>query len=234
MKLRILNEFGLEIFREYLDNLRSGSNESPPFKILNDNDTSESISNGPEIEQTEFANRRDVAVYLKEILEGFSFTELESNIGLWSWLDLFFFDQTCPENPEGKRDPKADYRHILSLNFRHKYRHLLFGPYRIYVAHPDSAFSLLCGDITKPGDFNEQVGSRIEKVSNTGIIQILDSLYYDKEKDKVKKGASDRKKKGNLRRFLDVTDQFDVTYDLFSMTTEKINKLLPEEFDEWR
>ena len=234
MKLRILNEFGLEIFREYLDNLRNGLNEPPPLKILNDKDTSVSIDDGPEIEQKKFANRRDVAVYLKETLEDFSFTELESNIGLWSWLDLFFFDQTCPVNPEGKRNPKADYRHILSLNFRHKYRHLLFGPYRIYVAHTNSAFSLLCGDITKPGDFNEQVGSRIEKVSNGGIIQILDLLYYDREKDKVKRGASDRKKKGNLRRFIDVTDQFDVTYDLFSMTTENISKLLPEEFDEWR
>jgi len=233
VKVRILNEFGLEIFREYLDNLRSGSTESPPFKILNDKDTSASINDGPVIEQKNFANRRDVAVYLKEALKDFTFSELESNIGLWSWLDLFFFNQTCPSDSEGKRDPKADYRHILDLSFRHKYRHLLFGPYRIYMAHPESAFTLLCGDITKPGDFNEQVGSRIEKISNNRLIRVLDTLYFDEDNDRIKRGASDRKKNGSLRRFLEITDQFDVTYDLFSMTPDKITNLLTEEFNEW-
>jgi len=234
MKLRLLNDLGIDIFREYLNQLRNGSTDSPPFNILQDDDTTITISKNCEINKRIFSNRRDIALYLSEALRDFTFSEVESNIGIWSWLDLFYLDQTCPLDNEGKRYPGADYRHILSLDFRHKYRHLLFGPFRIYVAHPDSAYSLLCGAIDKPGDFNEQVGSRIEKISNNGLIRSLDMLYYDKDCDRIKRGASDRKKKGSLRRFLDITDQFDVTYDLFSMTPEKIDNLLPEEFNEWR
>jgi len=234
MKLRTLNDLGLDMFREYLNELRAGSTGAPPSDLLTDDDTSMAMDQDIEMEDATFPNRRAAAAYLKNLLKSLTFTEVESNISLWSWLDLFFFDSTCPPDSEGARKPGADYRHILSIDFRHKYRHLLFGPYRIFLAHPDSAYSLLCGPLDKPGDFNEQVGSRIEKISNSGLIKALDDLYYSEDSNRVKKGASDRKKRGSLRRFLEVTDQFDVTFDLFSMTPEQIEGLLPVEFNVWR
>jgi len=37
-----------------------------------------------------------------------------------------------------------------------------------------------------------------------------------------------------LRRFVDVLQQLDVNYDLYSMSAEAIVGLLPDEFDKWR
>ncbi|MFO7599969.1 MAG: hypothetical protein R6X27_09205 [Candidatus Desulfacyla sp.] len=39
---------------------------------------------------------------------------------------------------------------------------------------------------------------------------------------------------GTLYRFIDVVQQLDLTYDLYSMTGEQILQLLPNEFDRWR
>jgi len=39
---------------------------------------------------------------------------------------------------------------------------------------------------------------------------------------------------GTLYRFIDVIQQLDLTYDLYSMNGEEILGLLPPEFDRWR
>ena len=41
-------------------------------------------------------------------------------------------------------------------------------------------------------------------------------------------------KAGGLIRFVDVVEQLELTYDLFSLNGEKVLALLPKEFQVWR
>jgi hypothetical protein len=96
---------------------------------------------------------------------------------------------------------------------------------------------LLVSDLTKPGNINEEIVSRQKLVSNASIINVLDKLYYDKERRRVKRGIDDKQKvltkKGSLRRFIQVINQFELTYDLYSLNPESLVGLLPDDFDVW-
>ena len=101
--------------------------------------------------------------------------------------------------------------------------------------HGEEAPILLCGPVASPGDFNEQLASRLEFVTNKGVIQAANALYYDPDRGKHKRRASPNwRKPGTLRRFVDVVQQLDLTYDLYSMSGEEILELLPSEFDRYR
>ena len=115
------------------------------------------------------------------------------------------------------------------------YRHLLAGPYRIFQRHRDCAKLLLSGPLSKPGDCPEQLASRQEFIQNPGIIGAASILYYDGDKQRPRRGAASTKRKpGTLRRFVDVVQQLDLTYDLYSMQPTEILTILPREFDSWR
>lgn len=60
-------------------------------------------------------------------------------------------------------------------------------------------------------------------------------LYWDDKSQRPKRGAAPNKRKpGTLRRFVDVIQQLELTYDLYSMDGREILTLLPDEFTPWR
>jgi len=158
---------------------------------------------------------------------------------LWNWLGLFYFNQLCQPSPNGTRKPGKNYRYLLppvtsTDHFRHYYRHLLAGPYRVLRLHPEGARALLSNSVDEAGDFNEQVASRLELVTNRAFVGAIDALYFDSDKDKPKRGALNYKKPGTLRRLIDLHSQLDMTYDLYSLSTAQFLQLLPREFERWR
>lgn len=60
------------------------------------------------------------------------------------------------------------------------------------------------------------------------------ALYFDNTSQKPKRGSLMKNSPGTLYRFIDVVQQLDLTYDLYSMTGDQILQLLPGEFDRWR
>ena len=90
---------------------------------------------------------------------------------------------------------------------------------------------MLCGAVDSPGDFVEQLASRQDFVQNKAVIDAATVLYLNPGSGKPKRGASPTQRKpGTLRRFVDVVNQFDPVWDLYSIgTVELINKL-PAEF----
>jgi hypothetical protein len=127
-------------------------------------------------------------------------------------------------------------RHVLSTSAQKYYRHLLAGPYRLLQLHGKHARVFLHGEVPVHGDFSEQLTSRMQFISNHSLIEVIDQLYYDPESNgegRPKKGALTRTRPGNLRRFVAVMQQFELTYDMYSMTSGQIVELLPEEFHKW-
>jgi hypothetical protein len=231
--VRKLTTTGIEQFRDYLKELREGSTSGPPRSLLTDPETSEPFSPERFVEQRAFDDRLDAARYLSGVFDGVS--AVEEDIGLWSWLSLFFFDHVCPAGSDGTRSPGRDYRHILEPGYLYGHRHLLGGPFLVYSLHREQATLLLCTKLYQENMFHHELASRQVFISNPAIIRAASLLYLERRTGRPKRGAQDPKRApGTLRRFVDVLQQFDVNYDLYGMSAEALVGLLPAEFDEWR
>ncbi len=239
-RIRKLTGQGTQAFREYWREVRAGAPTPPPLHLLEDPATSESLDVTISVEPRHFGNRLEAAKYLRGLLAPLPKASVEHDAGLWNWLSLFYFDALCPSRGSRGRKVKQIYHYILpsiaeSGHSWHYYRHLLAGPYRIYKLHGEQARILLCGELSEFGDLNEQLASRQEFITNPGIIQAVDLLYYDEGQGKPKRGSSPNSRKpGTLRRFIDVIQQFDLTYDVYSLAGKQLIDLLPSEFDRWK
>jgi len=235
--VRKLTETGLSAFTEYLTRLADGEKVDPPKHLLAEADSSEELLGTADVEPVTLDSKLAAAKYLTIQLASLDKSEVDNNVGLWTWLSLFFFDQVCPTSASGERKPGEIARHVLSQHAQKYYRHLLAGPYRLWQLHGKNARVFLYNPLTEHGDFSEQLASRMQLVSNLHLIEAVDRLYYDPESNgagRPKRGALTRTRPGNLRRLVAVIQQFDLTYDMYAMSPEQILDLLPGEFDRWR
>lgn len=238
MEIRRLTDQGIEKFRKYLDELKQGSTAAPPENMLEDPDFSAPFKWQAQVEQRTFDTRVKLAQYLAEVLNGVENDGLENNVGLWSWLSLFYFDQVCPVEENGLRRPGRDYRHILEPGYPYGHRHLLAGAWLVYSVHDLGdrlSRLLLWTPLNLESMFHHELAGRQTLITNKGILEAADKMYFKESEGKPKKGALVKKNApGTLQRFIDIIQQLDLTYDLYSMSGEEILALLPSEFDEWK
>lgn len=235
--VRNLNDLGISQFEAYLKRIADGDILDPPRHLLDDPDTSEALLGTAEVVPVELETKYAAATYLSGQLGGLEKNEIDNNVGLWTWLSLFYFDQVCPPSASGLRKPGEFARHILSQHSQKYYRHLLAGPYRLWHLHKDNARVFLHGLLPQHGDFSEQLASRMQVITNCHLIAAVHKLYFDPGAGgigKPKRGALTRTRPGNLRRLVSVIQQFDRTYDLYAMNTDQILTLLPPEFGSWK
>lgn len=234
IELRCLTESGRSLFTEYLQRIKIGSSEPPPQDEL----THESYSTGfsPVVEVNEnlvFSTRYELGEYLNEIFNRIDRNNLLSNCGIWDWLALLWFDKICPEN-QGRRNVRETARYIVSRDRTDYYRHLILCAWDLYSLHGTySRLFLKCPPYIH-NDWTEQLASRQDIITNKGLIETADRLYWDNNRGRPKRGATDRNRQGNVRRLVRVIAQLDLTYDLHAMSADKILLLLPEEFDVWK
>jgi hypothetical protein len=231
-RLRTLNAKGIEEFRGFLQEIRRGAEFRPSPAALYVDDYSAPLRRAPEIELRTFGSRMEAAAYLAQVLAD---TPASSDdVGLWSWLALFYFDQLSPVDAAGKRRPREDYHYIPSHDGWHKDRHLLAGPYKLFLMHAERARLLLHLPVHQHGAFVYDLGFRRDLITNRGLIEAIDLLYWDAKRGAPKRGATTTSRPGNLRRLITVVQQLDFNYDLYGMRAEEILELLPAEFDGWR
>jgi hypothetical protein len=234
-RARVLNNHGIEKFREYLTGLQDGSKRPPSTELLGSTTFSSEFKGEIEIESLLFNSKLEMAKYLYEKLQVVPPSHVDQNVGLWSWLSLYYFDQICPVNKSGRRIPGRDCRHILDLDYRRYYYHLLVGPYNVYRLHGEKVPLLLSGPLYETRRYYLELSARQGFITNRGIIEAANLLYFDSASGKPKRGpAVTTRKPGALIRFIDVVQQLDLTHDLYSMTGDEVLALLPSEFDEWR
>lgn len=232
MILRRLNIKGMESFSDFLDSCSSDDPQEYPEYLIESLEHTKPIFPEIVIEKRNFENRFVAAKYIFGRFDGKNIQNIEYDKGLWSWLALFYFDRLCAKDSFGNYLPKQHSRWILSSDYKTYYRHLLAGPYRIFRAHrnnPESALAVLSTPVIKPGELVEQLASRQWLVSSRKIIEVATILYIDIQNKVVKRGAAS-KGLGSVRRFVDIMNQLDVTWDLNSMDPAEIIALLPSEF----
>lgn len=239
MELRKFTDKGLERFRGYLHELGQGSLVTLPLHLLVDPEFSKEMQANIELEHTHFESRLDLARHLDLTFEELPEQPdiLANDVHLWSWMSLFYFDQVCPADDKGRRKPGRDYRHIPEPGYPWGHRHLLMGAYLVYTVYgwgDELSRLLLHTALSVESHFHHQIAVRQSFITNRAIMEALHLLYYDHVQNKPKRGPiMNRSAPGSLYRFINVIQQLDVTYDLYSMSGFEIVSLLPAEFSHW-
>lgn len=237
MRFRRLNERGLTLTHQWLDQMEQARRGEVPRELLEGSDLTEVFLPELEFEPRRFDSRFEWACYSEQLLRSLPGTELQRDTGLWAWLTLALFDSVCPPDGDGKRKVGHRARYVPSGNdFRTYYRHLLEGPWRIARAHrdnPQRARGVLMGTLDKPGEIAEQLSSRQELVSSSTVMAVTTSLYVDPGSAKPKRGAGGAGP-GSPRRLAEILAQFDLTHDIYAMEPTRLVAILPNEFNRFR
>lgn len=235
-RLRVLTAEGIEGFDTYIESLRQGGTQPPPVALLTDG-ASSAIGPSTSVDLGSMRDRLSAARALVAALKPVESWAggVSRHRGLWAWLALACFDTLCPA-VKGSRKVLETAKYIppaldVPGAFRKYHRHLLAGPYLLYRAHGEGARLFLSGPLHVHPDVAEQIAARMERVSNQGVIEVMDRLYFDAARCRPKQGITPRNNPGTLRRLIACLDQFDLTYDLQSMSADQILALLPEEFE---
>ncbi len=237
--VRTLNQKGIEHFRQFLQLIRRGEAvKSPAFTF--DDTCALPVNGNLHVEPKAFGSKYEMAFYLHEALGRIDRPDILEDAGLWSWLALFYIDELSPEDSEGRRRPREDYHYVLVTSSDDhspgwaRTRHLLAGPYSLFRRHGRSARVLLSGKPHEHGKFVYDLAWRSDLISNRGLVEAVERLYFDSKAGRPKRGATTDSNPGNLRRFIAVLQQLDFNYDLQGMTAKQILELLPSEFDRWQ
>lgn len=238
MRIRRFNADGVSAFARYRSELAIQPRLQPPLELLEDPAFTELIPSAVDIQSRSFANRLEAGKFFMEMVSSSNLSLPERDRGLWAWLTLFYFDQVCPPNGHGERDPQNDESRLIPSvdNFQRYYRHLLMGPFLIVRAQkdaPECAIAMLCNPLHVPGEIAEQLASRKELVTNHAVAEVATLLYYDRTTGSFKRGAG-AKNRGGPRRLAALLNQLDLTYYLYGMTSKELLVLLPKEFDRFR
>jgi hypothetical protein len=237
MRLRRFNADGVTAFANYRGRLALEPALPPPVELLEDPALTEELPGEVEVLPRVFTNRLDAGLFFNDLVDRAAINLPERDQGLWAWLTLFYFDQVCPADGNGRRDPKDEARLLPILdNHQRFYRHLLVGPFLIVRAHrdlPKRAIAMLCNPLWKPGEIAEQLASRKELVTNRAVAEAATELYYDPTKDSFKRGAGSDVR-GAARRLATLLNQLDLTWYLYGLSAAELLQLLPKEFDRFR
>ena len=155
----------------------------------------------------------------------------QSKVQINTSLALLWFDRLCPPKPDGSRKPSMVYNYVLSDNFQHRPRHAIFTTWQLVSRYGEDARFLLSRELPVRGELIEQLMARQYFLNCDGVIRAASDLYYDSERETFKRGAAGRTGAGCVKRFMDLLQQLEVTYDLFSLSRENFVALMPAEFN---
>jgi len=237
VRIRQFNADGLSMFSRQIDEIRLRTQDRLPHDFITDNAFSVELTDDIKIEIKKFEDKFEFITYLYPYVKKLRIDNLYFRSPLWSWLAAAFFETICRQREDGSRVIDATDKYILDTNaWDRYYRHLIVSPLRLYheINNPSLSKIYLFGKPYIHGDILEQLASRQEFATVKGVLEAAIELYWDNGQNRPRAGVTNRKKPGNLRRFIGVLQQFQLTYDLNSMTGQEILRLLPHEFDPWK
>lgn len=229
-QLHCLTPDGLNEAYVAIARVRSGESSGVDLSVFDDPALATSSDHQiPDLSKLAPHSRWELAVELYRMFG----TRAEGLVpGEWSWLALQLFDLLCPAT-NGRRKVREDARYLLlPEDFRKAHRHLLAGPFLLYMAHQDHPHSikgLLATRPDAPGEVYEQLASRKFLITSRAVVTVATELYLNESTGGLKRGAGGDGA-GTPRRLGDVLQQFDKTYDLQAMMPGHLLELLPKEF----
>lgn len=237
--MRIVREFteeGLNEFEEYIEELNKKEEIKKPSKF---NRQPFSKPSGLDVMidgDKDFDTRLELGKYIDEVFEDANAgrSELVNRTGIWSWIAWVYLDQLVDDSGE-KISTKETAKYICRSSWNRYYRHFISLPYFLVSLHgAENCEIFLECDVDIHKDTVEQLVSKRAIVTNKTIISTANSIYWDEDNFKVKRGAASRDSPGTIRRFRTVVNQFRRTYDIHNMNLDEFKRLLPPEFNRWQ
>lgn len=208
-------------------------------ELLLREDLTEIVSKDADVTTQDFDNRWECGKFFHELIERKREDinrDPETDRGLWTWLAIAWFKYLQKPDSQNGAGWQTE-RWVLGLRWSRYYKHLLAGPwivFRKYSDSPDFCKTLLLPEITKPGhDISEHFLCKYELVNSPGFVAVVNALYMRADGEGYKKGIQGNGK-GTIKRLRLYTGQLELTYDLMSLTKERILDLLPSEFDRFK
>lgn len=235
MILRRFNDAGMLAFKQFLEAARQNPSAVVPLHLLEDKSFTTVVAPEIHVEPQHFQSRSDAATFLRALLEPLSDHRVANDAELWTWLTLFFFDEVCPSQ-NGRRAVKNDYCYIFQpKNSRHFYRHRLYIAWRALELAPSHNRLFLSGTVPSLDQVTAEVFKRLYLTRVPCIFEVLDRLYWDEKRGRVRPGIVTREKvkPGDLiHRFPIRIRQLEKTYDLISLNADQLIELLGAEFQQ--
>ena len=232
--LRRLTSGGIEYARTFLAGLRedpAGPIE-PPRELLYGDAYSAPFPGEIEVERRPFRTRREAAEYLAPLLEPVSHRAAD-DAGVWSWLGMFYFADIVRVADGKAQIAGLDETFVVhrdnQLSYQRRYRHYLWGSWRLYEQHGEGAAFLLDQQITAFGDIPTWTFGVGRIFNSVGVIPLVLRLYTDGQTQK--RGFFARR--GGLRQLVRVLDQLERTHDVYGMEPDALLRVLPSEFRAW-
>jgi len=232
MRLRRFNDKGIGEFRQHLQELRQNPRTPIKIELLESSKLTNAVRPSIEVEEKYFQTKGDAARFLTHLLSPIETSIVEKDVGLWSWLALFFLPSICPIE-SGVMVVRNDYHYIFEPdNMRHFYRHLLFLPWQIQKLAPEHNRLLLRSSVRIRDAVTTEVMKRLYFTRIPCIFEVLDRLYWDEPNGRPRKGITGAKvQSGDLVHRLPIRiRQLEKTYDLISLNADQLIELLGDEF----
>ena len=235
VKLRQFNDRGIECFDEMLKKLKENPFAETDQKLLEDREFTEEVPGEGYVTQQKFTTKGEAGEHLYTLLDSLPRHKVEKNVGLWSWLSLFFFDSVCPKDKEGGWLVRKGYTYILDPQPKRDYQHLLFVSWRAWsIATSRNQHHRLIMDtpVNTLDTVTREVMKNPSLIRIPCIFEVLDCVYWNTKTNKARKNITSETREGNIsKRFPDVIRQLEVTYDLQSLNAKQLIELLGDEFD---
>jgi len=237
MKARRFTEKGLSVFSEFVEAARADSKarrEVAPIssKLLWDDElaavTDYVLPDGEPVFDTKLA----IGEFISGIVPEWAHQEARTDAGFWSWMAARYFEQITA----GRKKIKEPRAYVAGLSFQEFYRHLILGPYYLYFTareDPGRVTVLLYDEPTTMNEVMVQFGSYQTLMQNKDLQAVIQRLYFDYSRHRIKRGAGG-KGAGTPRRLMDYFRQIEVNYDLSNIGQEQFWSMLPKEFEKFK
>lgn len=235
MRLRQFNKSGIDAFRGFLAACRENPKEQLPKGLLESDEHTLLVPGEIIVEPREFSSRREAADYFHDVLSPLSPDAVRKDVGMWTWLSLFYFDQICPIG-NGNRKVRNDYTYIyMPDDSRYFYRHLLFIAWQVKHVAPEHNRLFLDSSLVTLDKLTTEVFKRLYLTRIPCLFELLDRLYWDSANSRPAKGivSPNKVSAGDLmHRFPTRIRQLEKTYELQSLDADQLLEILGEEFQQ--
>ena len=234
--LRRLTAAGIQRAQAFLAQLREhpDANRTPPEDLLFGDHHSRPFDEraGILVAPRTFGTRRDAGRYLSELLEPV-WRRVINDAGVWSWLGMYYLEGTAP-TPLSPNNvtlifESGEDTSNASRSEQQTYRHYLWGSWRLYEQHGESAAFLLDQPISSWDDLSQRAFGSRQVFSSSGVVQVMLRLYTTGKRKKRGHTHSP----GGLRHLMRVLRQLELIYDVYGMEPEALLRTLPEPFQRW-
>ena len=193
--LRRFNDDGVEQFRQNLAQLGQDPTLPPPSELLDASALTEAVPGARALTRPGFATKCQAAEYLSHLLKPVQGPDLFQDVGLWSWLTLFYFDDVCPSK-QGKRAPLQRAHYVPEpWDHRRFYMHLLASSLRILQLAPVHNCLFLEYPPHVRSEVMQAMMSRLYLMRIPCIPEAIETLYYDPTRRRPKVRALNPKQK---------------------------------------